>query len=72
MTDTELRELLAELRKHADAQAPYFNDRLLTKIETIEQLLDTNNATDCNVQGHQWDHSYGWTSCRHCGIESPN
>ena len=35
----DLRELLAKLKQQADAQAPYFNDRLLTKIEQIEAIL---------------------------------
>ena len=39
MKNDELRELLAKLKQHADAQAPYFNDRLLTKIEQIEAIL---------------------------------
>ena len=37
--ERKLRELLVQLQQHARAQGPYFNSRLLTKIERIESLL---------------------------------
>jgi len=41
-TDTVcLRKLLATLRQQEQNQQPYFDDRLLQKIETIEALLAT-------------------------------
>ena len=36
------RELLAKLKQQAAAQAPYFSDRLLTKIEQISAILQDN------------------------------
>ena len=39
MTQNELKELLKALEAKAQAQAPYFDDRLLSKIEQVKALL---------------------------------
>ena len=39
MTQKELKELLAALEAKAQTQAPYFDDRLLSKIEQVKALL---------------------------------
>lgn len=39
MTQTELKELLEALEAKAQSQAPYFDDRLLSKIKQVKALL---------------------------------
>jgi len=43
MSDTlslaEMRDLLASWKKQSDAQAPYFDDRLLSKIRQMRQCI---------------------------------
>ena len=43
MSDTlslaEMRDLLASWKKKSDAQAPYFDDRLLSKIRQMRQCI---------------------------------
>tara|TARA_R100001244_G_scaffold109624_1_gene81125 strand:- start:383 stop:586 length:204 start_codon:yes stop_codon:yes gene_type:complete len=39
MTKLEIKEAIAKLETQADAQAPYFDDRLLQRIEKFKALL---------------------------------
>ena len=43
MNENELRALLKNLKAQAEEQTPYFDDRLLSRISQIEQILEKNN-----------------------------
>ena len=43
MNENELKALLKNLKAQAEEQTPYFDDRLLSRISQIEQILEKNN-----------------------------